>query len=237
MGDARRVIVVPCDFLHQVPFKALSGAAGYLSDRHILTTTPSASVYVALKGRPSPAKDAKPRCLLVKDPTETLFHAHEEEQMLRDIFGDRLTVLSGARATPKAFAREASKHDVIHIATHARFRLERPALSYFELASGNLYHAVDVAGLNLARCKLVVLSACESGRSNAMGSDEMFGLPRAFMRAGVDCVVATLWRVEDHPELARLIGHIHRRELGMESGEMRNGAPASVWAAFTRFGA
>ena len=70
-----------------------------------------------------------------------------------------------------------------------------------------------------------------------MDSDEMFGLPRAFMRAGAECIVATLWRVEDHPDLPRLIGDIHKREAGLECERERVGSPASVWAAFTRFGA
>jgi CHAT domain-containing protein/tetratricopeptide (TPR) repeat protein len=237
VGDARRVVIVPCDFLYQVPFPALRDGDGTLSDRHELTTMPSASVFAALRRRPSSVKQRKPRCLLVKDPTETLAHVHGEEQVLRGIFGDHLTVLAGADATPKAFAREARKHDVIHIASHSRFLPGRPALSHFELALGKPYHALDVAGLNLDRCRLVVLSACESGRSSPMGSDEMFGLPRAFMRAGVKCVVATLWRVEDHPDLPRLIGDIHKREVGLECGREREGSPASVWAAFTRFGA
>jgi hypothetical protein len=237
VGDARRVVIVPCDFLHQVPFAALRDGDGSLSDRHELTTMPSASVFAALRRRPSSVKRGKPRCLLVKDPTQTLSHVHGEEQVLRGIFGDRLTVLAGVDATSQAFSREARKHDVIHIATHARFLPRRPALSYIELALGERFHALDVAGLNLDRCRLVVLSACESGRSSPMDSDEMFGLPRAFMRAGVECVVATLWRVEDHPELSRLVGDIHKREAGIECGQDREGLPASVWAAFTRFGA
>jgi len=44
---------------------------------------------------------------------------------------------------------------------------------------------------------MVVLSACQSGMSRIRAGDEMMGLPRAFIYAGVPSVVASLWNVND----------------------------------------
>ncbi|MFB2936219.1 CHAT domain-containing protein [Aerosakkonemataceae cyanobacterium BLCC-F154] len=53
------------------------------------------------------------------------------------------------------------------------------------------------ANLKLPICRLVTLSACETGLVNRLSTDEYIGLPSGFLYAGAINVVSSLWSVGD----------------------------------------
>jgi CHAT domain-containing protein len=89
----------------------------------------------------------------------------------------------------------AAAHDVIHLATHGVARGDNPALSYLQFADGQLY-TEDICNLDLDGT-LVVLSACETGKTLIVGGDEPMGLSRGFLYAGAATLVQSLWFAED----------------------------------------
>ena len=57
--------------------------------------------------------------------------------------------------------------------------------------------ADDIAGLDLQKCDLVTLSACETGLGKTMNGQGVLGLRSAILSAGANNVMMSLWKVDD----------------------------------------
>jgi CHAT domain-containing protein len=95
---------------------------------------------------------------------------------------------------------------ILHIAAHGEYRLDQPDLSYIKLADGQLY-ADDLLQQDLSY-ELVTLSACETGRANVAGGDELIGLGRGVLYAGAGALIGSLWHVTDELAVA-LMEHMY----------------------------
>jgi CHAT domain-containing protein len=103
-------------------------------------------------------------------------------------------VLIGPEATLADVRAGVRGAGVVHLACHGLFRAENLAFTSFRLAD-RWVRAADVAGLELSG-SVIVLSACESGRSGR-GGEEAAGLARGFLAAGARSVVVSQWLVDD----------------------------------------
>ena len=182
-------------------------------------------VQTRIKTRTSPPPEHQP-LFAIQNPTEDLSNADMEVATIKTRFTSH-DILINKQATKIAFTenRETiSNASYIHFACHGLFNFDNPLLSLLALADSieqtNNQNADDravimrdgrkaipekcltlqeiFAELNLSQCRLVTLSACETGLTNSIAiTDEYIGLPSGFLYAGSLNVVSTLWSVDD----------------------------------------
>lgn len=89
----------------------------------------------------------------------------------------------------------------IHFACHGSFNQNEPLKSYLSRDPRNQQKEITLAEifeLSLNHCRLVALSACETGLTEPLSSsDEYITLASGFLYAGSSSVVSSLWQVDD----------------------------------------
>jgi CHAT domain-containing protein len=149
-------------------------------------------------------------------------------------------VLTEARATESAL-KQTTAPQILHIATHGFFledkdvfkdantKAENPLLrSGLAFAGANsrekdgkddgILTALEASGLNLWGTKLVVLSACDTGLGEVKNGEGVYGLRRAFVLAGTESLVMSLWSVSDLVTRELMTSYYKNLKAGMGRG-------------------
>lgn len=201
-----RLVILPDGPLHRLPFDALvtgpaqGGRPAWLVERYQVRMA-----VVPVPGPPEPAVGVR-RLLAVAGPAatvgapgDTVSETSRETAAVARAYGaERSALLTGNAATPRALRLDAPGHAVVHLAAHARPNEREPERGYVALAAGDgnggRLYAYEIDGLEL-RGALVVLSGCDTWNGRLLAGEGVLSLGRAFLRAGADGVVATLWPV------------------------------------------
>jgi CHAT domain-containing protein len=243
----RRLIVIPHEHLHHVPFQVFLDPATntFFGERFQISYAPSATILSAMRAS---APIASARLFAVADPTITA--AAEEVRVIARLFPRRTRVLSDALPAKSDLARGVEGFDLVHLSVHGRFLPGAPMLSYLALGErsgddGKLT-AAEMFGLPLDKARLVVLSACETGEAEATHADEILGPIRALLYAGAGALVVSYWKV-DSAATAIWMRAFYRRSLRAPLAEGARLASMQVrsrpeyrhpfyWAAFILVG-
>ena len=155
---------------------------------------PIRGMYLPIRGEDG-ASDALTSMAIVALPG-----ARAEGQAVAKLFpGSR--ILTGAEATKEALLIQGSQCDVVHIATHGYADPDIPEFSGLLCAGtgGKPYEVLTAQEVYLwnLQARLVTLSACQTGLGKTIEGEGLLGLTRAFIYAGAQDVVCSLWPVSD----------------------------------------
>ena len=208
VGD-RRAVLTPSGVLSGVPWTLLPGFTG-----RPLTVAQSATSWLARRTTPLRSSTAGfvagPRVARAED---------EVTAAAKEWAGAR--ALTGEAATAEAVSELASTVDVLHVAAHGRHSSQNAMFSGLQLVDGPWF-GYDVDRLRHVP-DVVVLSACEVGRSTVRWGDELIGMTTAWLHAGARCVIASPAAINDQAAYDVLVAVHERLAAGVD--------PASALAA------
>ncbi len=178
--------VVPVGAMSALPITAAALGAG-ASGRSV-TILPSLGLSSARA-----AGAATDRAFIVTEPA--LPSARWEDAAVRGFFPRSAAPKAGMAVTEMIAAFPPG--GVVHFSCHGDVDVGAPLRSGLDLPGGGRLTVEDILTADLPPVAAVVLSACESGLSGPYLFDEAISLPTAFLAAGCEGVVSTLWIVED----------------------------------------
>jgi len=191
----------------------------------------------------------------VENPTEDLTYATLEVEAIKGYFHQLADIIKKRDATKAAIAGKNLK-DVhcFHFSGHGYFNLDNPRKSalipadayldpppeqldperHLRLHNGTVLDlekclTLDaILTLNLEKCRLVTLSACETGLIDFQNtSDEYIGITNVFLVAGTPAVIISLWEVNAVSTAFLMIEFYHNLHAGLTVAEALN--KAQLW--------
>jgi CHAT domain-containing protein len=263
-----RLLISPDGDLNLVPFEALIDREGrYLIERSATSYLTSGRDLLRMQL----ARAVPGRPVIVADPlfgepatASALYFAPlagsaTEGRAIKSLFPDA-TLLMGARATKAMIARIKTPR-ILHIASHGFFlnagepaAAQNPLLrSGLALAGGNVAQrdgiltALEASGLDLWGTKLVTLSGCDTGVGEIHNQEGVYGLRRAFVLAGAETLVMSLWPVSDYITRDAMVDYYARLREGAGRGDALRQAKFEIlkrqsrrhpyyWAGFIQSG-
>jgi CHAT domain-containing protein/tetratricopeptide (TPR) repeat protein len=227
-ASVRRLVCVPCGLLgllplHAalVPISSTSELTEPLVDVVQVSYAPSARIWARGRRRAINSPVEKTDALIVGDPqpqsrgTPPLPGARDEAQAISALMPQtirgRVSMLTGEVATLSGvldvLRGQCATLTHAHFACHGLAELSNPQASGMLLAHGARLMARDLlapTAAHFARLRLVALSACRTALVGTELPDEAIGLPAAWLQAGAECVLASLWPISDSKTLAMM---------------------------------
>ncbi|MBL7740039.1 MAG: CHAT domain-containing protein [Chitinophagaceae bacterium] len=204
IAGARRLIIIPDDELHYLPFEALQDkekkfliekySVQYLYSTALLqqdekknnNTGSLAFAPFASKGLTGTSGTGLVQLPASKD---------EVSHLQGKVFIDEAAIKNN-------FMQAANQYGIIHLATHAYVNNEDPRQSFiaFYPADSDDHYKLfsqEIYDMRLDSTQLVILSACETGSGQLVKGEGLMSLSRAFAYAGCPSIITSLWKAED----------------------------------------
>lgn len=204
IASKSRLAIIPNGDLYYLPFHALiaeekDSKIKYLMDE--FTVFYSNRLKFLGSSQSIDLTDFRP--MAIGNADKSLPNSETEVKDIKALFPASL-VLIGEKATKTELINQSGNYNVLHFATHGILDFNNFDSSYLVMApdkaKGDDGHFTlnDISELNrIDEYTLVALSACET----AVKNDLVEGYPQttasAFLKAGVETVIASLWQVDD----------------------------------------
>ena len=266
-ADKSDLVIIPDGSLHLLPFSALADDSDYVLTSHTVDVAPSSTVFELLQKRIQHEEVAtlpyvgvaawtrqpdnrNPIVRAVTGPQRSqlvpLPDSRDEVETIAKDLPHPSTILLGEDATEGHFkSLDLNSTDVIHLALHGYADLDYPDRSALVFApdpggtDDGLLQIREIRTLHL-KAKLVTLSACNTG-VGPVGDSGIANLVNAWIEAGADTVVSTLWEVEDHTTehmMADFYGQLAQHKSKVDAlrtaqlALMKQGLAPYFWASF-----
>ncbi|MCI7663488.1 MAG: CHAT domain-containing protein [Bacteroides sp.] len=201
--------IVPSGRFHSLPFESFRHDGMMLSERFNVVRLSSARELMSER-----KSLRKPLSAAVFGGLSSGIDAtHEEIRNVSRALGRKshVDIYAGADGTAENFRMmDCRAPEIIHIASHGFFydaadtlkpaslagRTSPMDLSGLVMYGGKLMSAEDIAGMNLDNAALVCLASCDSGLGKT-SAEGVYGLQRAFRKAGAGTIIMSLWEASD----------------------------------------
>jgi CHAT domain-containing protein/tetratricopeptide (TPR) repeat protein len=225
--DCSHLILIPNRFLHIFPFHALpTQEKSYLLDHFSrgVSYAPSCQLLKIAKSQKRPAFN---NLLAIQNPTQDLTYADLEVLSIQKYFDSASILSNTDATKAHIDTIPVNKYHCVHFSCHGYFNThpneanksalilanahinststqfdpERHLLladkTVLDLSKCLTLDAIFSPQFRLEQCRLVVLSACETGLVDFQSrSDEYIGLVSGFIVAGSPSIVSSLWAVD-----------------------------------------
>lgn len=220
-SDFSRLIIAPAGNLINFPFALLpiSSRENLSEDHDILYCNTGKELVWRLAHAPEPAGIWNP--FIIGAPAYNHFppleHAHDECQFISETF-NAPSYLSDDATAECITGHDLTEHNLIHIAAHGVFASDpRNPHTHHRSATELTWHQLEesmrntgillsedslldcstIAGLPLSNIRLATLSCCYSGQSTYQNTEGAYGMRRAFLTAGCQKLLVSLWNIDD----------------------------------------
>ncbi|MEC4816183.1 MAG: tetratricopeptide repeat protein [Scytonema sp. PMC 1069.18] len=237
-----RIILIPHRYLHLFPLHLLPLANGkLLCERYPkgVSYAPSCQLLQQIQKRERPDFTS---IFAIQNPTKDLNYADLEVDIILSLFSSpqRLSYEEATKDTLLQKLLQLKEANYLHFSCHGSFNSNFPQNSCLKLAESldengelDLSKCLTLSNLferdfKLDNCRLVVLSACETGLIDSKNtSDEYIGLPSGFLYAGSISVVSSLWTVDDVSTALLIIKFYQNIKAGLTVAVALN--QAQIW--------
>jgi CHAT domain-containing protein len=220
-GNKEEWIIVPDGLFFQLPIESLPGDedGNMVIEKHVIGYEFSARFIIDPDLHPSGqlqnkevisfAPFSQRGARLQSEGMGSLERLPFSQEEINELPGSRFANQS---ATKEVFMKNINRFPIIHLATHAMTDLDNPSASFIAfyptagIPSDDFLFLDEIYSLNMDSCRMIVISACETGRGEFVHNEGVMSFARAFLYAGCPSTINTLWKADDHStaEIIRL---------------------------------
>lgn len=220
-----KVIIIPEPGFSNIPFSALLTDTitkksckywPYWCRSNLISTQHSLAFYLLNQNPSQRLVQNRYESISIAPFFENLKFNQPEVKEIDGLFNHSKSFLN-ADASLFNFRKYGETSDIIHIASHAKSDLEHETKSYI-LLNNDTINPVEIAKQDL-NAQLVFLSACETGIGRVVRAEGVMSLARAFLSAGAQSVISTLWKVDDKSSKDNVLSTYHYLKNGMTKDE------------------
>ena len=212
---APQILIVPDGPLSVIPFEILvePNSRSLLIETSEISYLPSAQFLLRTRASHSKLLPWQREMVALGDPPvsssdvlnpgwQRLQFSGTEIRSIERVLPGRAEIHVGADAQKRyILGGQLENLPVLHFSTHALIDAENPERSRILLASDYVFQG-DVYNLDLKGVDLVTVSACDTARGKLVRGEGVQAFSRAFLAAGANSTVTSLWRVADEPTAA-----------------------------------